>query len=112
MKTKLSFIVTIGLCYFTVFSCDALLNSNNTSETNVLYASNVVVVSENIVSNTTWYTDKVYYIADTISVSNGATLTVQPGSIVKLSAQASLVIEEGATISAQAPKQNQSISPL
>jgi hypothetical protein len=43
----------------------------------------VVTVSANITSNTTWETGKVYVLAGRIAVTSGATLTIQPGTIVK-----------------------------
>ena len=43
----------------------------------------VVTVSANITSNTTWETGKVYVLAGRITVTSGATLTIQPGTIVK-----------------------------
>src|SRR5690606_10257365 len=42
-----------------------------------------VYVSSNITSNTTWETGKVYILTSRIDVTNGATLTIQPGVIVK-----------------------------
>lgn len=43
----------------------------------------VVVVSSNITSNTTWETGKTYILASRVAVTAGATLTIQPGVIVK-----------------------------
>lgn len=42
-----------------------------------------VVVTENISSNTTWTKDKVYQLAGRITVLNGATLTIEAGTIIK-----------------------------
>ena len=42
-----------------------------------------VVVTSNISSNTTWTSDNVYELAGRITVENGATLTIQPGTIIK-----------------------------
>lgn len=41
------------------------------------------VITENITSNTTWKTGNVYELGSRISVTNGATLTIEPGVIVK-----------------------------
>ncbi|KAB1062856.1 hypothetical protein [Salibacter halophilus] len=41
------------------------------------------VIEENITSNTTWRTGNVYELGSRISVTNGATLTIEPGVIVK-----------------------------
>jgi len=43
----------------------------------------VITVSSNITTNTTWETGKVYILADRIAVTSGATLTIEPGVIVK-----------------------------
>lgn len=44
---------------------------------------NRVIVSSNIESNTTWTADNVYVLAGRITVTNGATLTIEPGTIIK-----------------------------
>ena len=64
-----------------------------------------VVVNSNITTNTTWATGKVYVLSGRITVTSGATLTIQPGVIVKgevgSGANASaLVIARGAKINA------------
>lgn len=65
-----------------------------------------VVVSANITSNTTWTSDKVYQLAGRISVESGATLEIQPGTIIKGEAGAganatALLVARGATIKAE-----------
>ena len=47
-----------------------------TSTTNTL-------VSQNITTNTTWSNDKVYELTGRITVTSGATLTIQEGTIIK-----------------------------
>ena len=42
-----------------------------------------VIVSEDITSNETWTSDKVYQLAGRIAVEDGATLTIEPGTIIK-----------------------------
>jgi hypothetical protein len=42
-----------------------------------------VVVNENITTNTTWTSDKIYELGGRITVANGATLTIEPGTIIK-----------------------------
>jgi hypothetical protein len=64
-----------------------------------------VVISSNITSNTTWETGKTYVLSGRVAVTSGATLTIQPGVIVKgevgTGANASaLVIARGAKINA------------
>jgi hypothetical protein len=66
-------------------------------------AATVVTVSANITSNTTWTTGKTYKLTGTIYVTNNATLTVQPGVIVKgvySNTGTALVITKGAKINA------------
>src|SRR5690606_32683291 len=41
------------------------------------------VINTNISSNTTWTSDKVYQLGGRITVLNGATLTIEPGTIIK-----------------------------
>jgi hypothetical protein len=43
---------------------------------------NKVIVS-NIKTNTTWYSDTIYQLGGRIAVEDGATLTIQPGTIIK-----------------------------
>ena len=41
------------------------------------------VVNTNIKQNTTWYADTIYQLGGRIAVEDGATLTIQPGTIIK-----------------------------
>ena len=42
-----------------------------------------IVVTENITANTTWSKDKIYQLAGRITVVDGVTLTIEPGTIIK-----------------------------
>jgi len=42
-----------------------------------------VIVKQNITENTTWSNDNIYQLAGRIAVEDGATLTIQPGTIIK-----------------------------
>lgn len=42
-----------------------------------------VVVSSNITSNTTWTSDNVYELGGRITILDGVTLTIEPGTIIK-----------------------------
>lgn len=70
---KLFLILTLGLL---VSSCedeiivDPIPNKNK-------------VVTSNIISNTTWYSDTVYQLGGRITVTAGATLTIEPGTVIK-----------------------------
>jgi hypothetical protein len=41
------------------------------------------IISSNITANTTWYADTVYQLGGRIAVTSGATLTIQPGTVIK-----------------------------
>lgn len=63
----------------------------------------VVVVSANITTATKWTKDKRYLLKANIFVTNGATLTIDPGTIVfgDKAAKGALIIERGAKLMAQ-----------
>lgn len=66
-------------------------------------AATVVTVSANITANTTWTTGKTYKLNGTIYVTNNATLTIQPGVIVKglySNTGTALIITKGSKINA------------
>lgn len=65
-----------------------------------------IIVSENIDADVTWYTDTVYVLAGRITVLDGATLTIQPGTVIKGQSGAeqsakALLIARGAKIMAE-----------
>ena len=69
-------------------------------------SSNEVAVSSNITTNTTWTTGKTYILTTRIAVTSGATLTIEPGVIVKGEAgtgtnATALIIAQGSKIMAQ-----------
>ena len=65
---------------------------------------NVVAVTADITTNTTWSASKIYTLNKIIYVTSGATLTIEPGTIIKgsksTSGSGSLVITRGAKIMA------------
>ncbi len=66
-------------------------------------SATIVTVSANITSNTTWTTGKTYKLTSTIYVTNNATLTIQPGVIIKgvySNTGTALVITKGSKINA------------
>jgi hypothetical protein len=68
-----------------------------------LDAATVVNQSTNITTNTTWTTGKTYKITGLIYVTNNATLTIQPGVVVKgvySNTGTALVITKGAKLNA------------
>ncbi len=67
--------------------------------------SGVVEVTENITTNTTWTSDNIYELQGRITVTDGATLTIEAGTIIKAfagtGANASvLIVARGGTIEA------------
>ncbi len=64
--------------------------------------SNVVEVTSDILTDVTWSASKVYLLKDFVHVRSGATLTIEPGTIIKgdKATKASLVILPGGKISA------------
>lgn len=59
-------------------------------------------VSGDITTNTTWKADKIYLLKGFVYVTNGATLTIEPGTIIKgdKASKGTLIITRGAKISA------------
>lgn len=59
-------------------------------------------VSGDISTNTTWSADKIYLLKGFVYVTNGATLTIEPGTIIKgdKASKGTLIITRGAKIAA------------
>lgn len=65
-----------------------------------------VLVESNITTNTTWDADSIYVLAGRIAIESGATLTIEPGTIIKgqggTGANATaLLVARGGTLDAQ-----------
>ncbi|MDX9846689.1 MAG: hypothetical protein RBT74_06905 [Tenuifilaceae bacterium] len=61
----------------TLTSCDDKIIDDDDKDTGN------VIVTENITTNTTWNKDNVYQLGGRITVVNGATLTIEAGTIIK-----------------------------
>ena len=66
----------------------------------------VETVRENITSNTTWTADKIWVLDTRVTVESGATLTIEPGTVIKGNtgagaASTALLIARGAQLNAQ-----------
>ncbi len=61
-------------------SCD---EDDNNDDNNEIIDTGNVVVTENISADATWTSDKVYQLGGRIAVEAGATLTIEPGTIIK-----------------------------
>ena len=74
--------------------------------TALLTVESAVSVSDNITEDTTWETGNVYILKSRIAVNNGATLTIQPGVVIKGEAgtganATALIITRGSKIMAE-----------
>lgn len=98
---------------FLVLSLVALLGAGACKETTISdigpeienpgpQTGDMVEVSGEITANTTWTADKIYLLKGFVYVTNGATLTIEPGTIIKGEevSKATLVINRGAKIEA------------
>jgi len=102
MKTQNIFL-TLSLSLFALPSCDT---TEPVDPIDPIPGAKLVVVNSNITSNTTWYSDTTYQLGARVSVESGATLTIQPGTVIKGEAGAganatALVVARGAKLMAQ-----------
>ncbi len=70
---------------------------------NTSYGTPTVTVTNNISANTTWTSGNIYLLSGQIYVTNNATLTIQPGTVImgdKAATGAGLFITRGAKINA------------
>ncbi len=100
MKKSLIYLFSIALLAFSFASC----SKNDIEDTGdgSTSSGNVVEVTGDISASTTWSADKIYLLKGFVYVTNGATLTIQPGTIIKgeKSSKGTLVITRGAKINA------------
>jgi hypothetical protein len=89
-KTGVSFIVRAGL--LALASATVLLSTSSAF-------AQVVNITTSITTNTTWgstgsvgYVGTTFWVKNSISISSGATLTIQPGVVVKFAANSSLTV--------------------
>ncbi|GIV35008.1 MAG: hypothetical protein KatS3mg031_2543 [Chitinophagales bacterium] len=82
MNTSNIFGILILVVFFTGLfsSCKEEEDNNDNNNPN---NPNAFVINSNITTNTTWETGKVYILAGRIAVTNGATLTIQKGVVIK-----------------------------
>jgi hypothetical protein len=66
--------------------------NNTTTQWTVSVTSLGVTVDQDITQSVTWSADKVYTINGDVEVSNNSILTIQPGTVIKFAANASLTI--------------------
>ncbi len=76
--------------------------ANFTPQTTVYPATTVTIPAGDITTNTTWTSGNTYLLNGWVYVKAGATLTIQPGTIIRgdKTNKGALIIEKGATINA------------
>jgi hypothetical protein len=97
MKNYSYLLLLVAALFFSACS-----KNDNTDDTGPIVTSNVVEVSGDISASTTWTSDKIYLLKGFVYVTNGATLTIQAGTIIKgdKSTKGTLVITRGSKINA------------
>jgi hypothetical protein len=95
-KFPFLFAIILGLA-----SCGKL--ANDFIEPLPVSSRELVVIKNTITTNTTWTADKKYLLNGFVYVEAGATLTIQPGTIIKgdLPTKGTLIIKPGAKIIAE-----------
>ncbi len=75
----------------------------NWTPKNTAYGATTTNVSGDITSNTTWTKDKVYLLTGFVYVKNGATLTIEAGTVIRgdKSTKGTLIITRGSKIMAE-----------
>lgn len=87
---------------------DFTANWSNWNPRNTSYPSSNVTVTGSITSNTKWTANKVYLLKGYVYVKNNATLTIEPGTIIKgdVNTTGTLVVTRGAKIIANGTANN------
>lgn len=97
---KVFLIAAIG---FSLFATSCSKNTVDPGTTTPVTGTETSVsVSGDITANTTWTSDKIYLLKGNVFVTNGATLTIQPGTIIKgdKATKGALIITRGSKIDA------------
>ncbi|NTE00066.1 hypothetical protein G6M26_31635 [Agrobacterium tumefaciens] len=95
-------LLALSVVLFTTSCKKNIIVEGPTTEVPTGSTSNVVEVSGEISSNTTWSASKIYLLKGFVFVSNNATLTIEPGTIIKgdKATKGTLIITRGAKINA------------
>ncbi|HEY0246152.1 MAG TPA: hypothetical protein VGC01_11355 [Mucilaginibacter sp.] len=96
MKTHSFILLFVTAIFFSACT------KNNNVDNGTGPSANTVEVSGDISTNTTWTADKIYLLKSFVYVTNGAVLTIEPGTIIKgdKPSKGTLVITRGAKINA------------
>ena len=77
-----TFLVASSLT-FTSCNPDNDKDNDNDNQIEEVSASNIIEVSKNISADTEWKKDTIYVLTSRITVESGATLTIDPGTVIK-----------------------------
>ncbi|MBL57435.1 MAG: hypothetical protein CMP61_09615 [Flavobacteriales bacterium] len=77
-----TFLVASSLT-FTSCNLDNDKDNDNDNQIEEVSASNIIEVSKNISADTEWKKDTIYVLTSRITVESGATLTIDPGTVIK-----------------------------
>lgn len=103
MKKRFLFLSLAALLFAGACKETKITDGGNDTETPTNPTDkDVVVVSGEITANTTWSANKIYLLKGFVFVSNGATLTIEPGTIIKgdKATKGTLIITRGTKINA------------
>ncbi len=103
MKNLLKFSL-LGALFLSFFAaCDSDDDTTTTPDPEVPAETNIVV-TENITSDVTWEASNTYELASRITVEAGATLNIEPGTVIKGQAAGAnataLLVARGGTLNA------------
>ncbi len=95
-------LILLGLA-FTLLAVSCSKNDDDDDTEIVTPSTGTVEVTGDIKTNTTWTADKIYLLKGFVFVTDGATLTIEPGTIIKgdKASKATLVITRGCKIMAE-----------
>ena len=98
---KLGYLLLAG-SFFLGTACSEDDNDDNNNNNN---NNGNVIKTGQITSDETWTSDKVYQLSGRVAVTNGATLTIEPGTVIKAEAgqeanSSALIIARGSMINA------------
>ncbi|MBD1392374.1 hypothetical protein [Mucilaginibacter glaciei] len=97
---KILFVAAIGLSFLAT-SCSKNTVDPTTTQPPVTTETTVSVAAD-VTTNTTWTADKIYLLKGNIFVTGNATLTIQPGTIIKgdKATKGALIVTRGSKIDA------------
>lgn len=95
---RIAFLMLIGCSFIFLSSCPVLPDEDILP----VFADNVIVISDDIIVDTTWLANKVYYINSAIEVYEA--LTIPAGTVVKFGASGKLAVSGSITAAGEAAK--------